>query len=194
MPLLTTIEELQSLPVKKYTPQTRSLARTVEWLGGVTQETSFKVITKIKNLITEDPKGIITLTVTSPGGASGVAMSFYDLVTKIYKPKLHTIGSGDVDSSGIIIFLSGDKRVITRNTTLLLHMAGRTFDGSKRFTTSEIDAMLQEDLIKDRQYAAIVADRSDGKLTPGKVMDMMRAGTVLTPEEAVQYGLAQSIL
>lgn len=194
MTSLLTIEESQPLKLKKYTPHTQSLGRTAEWLGSVTQDTSFKVISKIKELMGQNADEVITLMVTSPGGSSGVAMSFFDLMTKVYKPNLHTIGSGDVDSSGIIIFLSGDKRVLTRNTTLLLHMAGRTFDGSKRFTTSEVDAMLQEDLIKDRLYAAIVAERSDGKLTPGKVMDMMRSGTVLTAEEAVQYGLAHHIL
>lgn len=193
MPLIT-IEEAQPLKVKKYISPAKKLERTAEWLGSVTQDASLKIIARVKELMMQDEKAVITLMVTSPGGSSGVAMGFFDLMTKVYKPNLHTIGSGDVDSSGIVIFLAGDKRILTQNTTLLLHMAGRMFDSSKRFTTSEVDAMLQEDLIKDRLYAAILAERSAGLLTPGKVMDMMRAGTVLTAEEAVQYGLAHHII
>jgi ATP-dependent protease ClpP protease subunit len=121
-------------------------------------------------------------------------MSFYDTLRHIVKPNLITIGSGDVDSSGIIIFLTGDIRYVTPNTTLLLHPAGRTFDGSQRYTTLEVEAMLAEDRLKDQQYATVVAERSNGKLNTEQVLEMMRKHTILSPIDLVSYGLAHAVL
>src|SRR5262245_21999323 len=92
---------------KKRTPRaTKSdLQRMVEWTGSINQETSDKVSSQIKTLMQKDPARHIELLITSPGGPTGVGMSFYDLMTKVIRPRLHTIGSGDVDSAAIMVFL-----------------------------------------------------------------------------------------
>ena len=141
--------------------------------------------------------GIITheiaLFVSSPGGTTGIAMSFYDTVRYVLKPQLVTIGSGDVDSSGVIIFLSGSKRYVSARTTMLLHPAGRIF-GNQRYTTQEMEAMLTEDKLKDAQYAEVIAQNSKGRLTCSEVLTMMHAHTVLSPSKMLEYGLADAIL
>jgi ATP-dependent protease ClpP protease subunit len=142
----------------------------------------------------ENPMETINLVVTSHGGPTGIGMSFYDTMRSVYRPNLCTIGSGDVDSSGIIVFLAGNERYITPNTTLLLHLAGRVFDTPKRFTTPEMESIVKEDKLKDFQYASVIADRSEGKLTVQEVLDLMAHNTVLTPSEAVELGIAHSIL
>lgn len=168
--------------------------RFIHWLGSVNYESLTKSATKVREMYEKDPLANITLFVSSPGGASGIAMSFYDTITKVLKPHLTTIGSGDVDSSGIIIFLSGEKRYLTANTTMLLHLAGRTFDPAKRYTTADLEAIIREDHLKDYQYACIVSERSNGRLTPEKVLDMMAKNTVLSPTEAVNLGIAHEVL
>lgn len=168
--------------------------RIIHWIGGVNGGILFEIVERIQELMMEDVVAPIHLIVTSHGGPTGVGMSFYDTMRSIYKPKLCTIGSGDVDSSGIIVFLAGETRYITPNTTLLLHLAGRTFDTAKRFTTPEMESIVKEDRLKDFQYASVIADRSDGKLTIQKVLDLMADNSVLTPFDAVKYGLAHKIL
>lgn len=168
--------------------------RMVEYLGMVNYATCERVIEEIRELLHEDASQNINLLVTCAGGPSGTAMGFYDTVRSVLKPKLTTIGSGDVDSSGVIIFLAGDTRYVTKNTTLLFHMAGGSFEGSKRYTASEIDAILREYRLKDFQYASIVAERSNGRLTSEQVLSMMEKNTILTPPELVSYGLADVIL
>lgn len=167
--------------------------RLVEYLGCVNYATSERVLGSIKALMNEssDP---LTLLVTSTGGPTGTAMSFYDTVRYILKPNLITIGSGDVDSSGVLIYLSGDTRYVTPHTTLLLHPAGRVFDGHQRYTATEIEAMVTEDRLKDAQYAAVVAEHSQGRLTPEEVLSIMNAHTVLTPTDLIRMGLADRIL
>jgi ATP-dependent Clp protease, protease subunit len=168
--------------------------RTLEWLGGVTYDNLQFIFGEIKSLMVENPVDDIHLLVNSYGGATGIGMSFYDAVTSWLKPNLTTIGSGDVDSSGIVVFLAGQKRYITKNTTMLLHLAGRTFDQSKRFTTVDMASMLAEDKLKDYQYASVVASATNGKYSPEKILNMMARNTILTPQEAVNMGLAHKVL
>lgn len=168
--------------------------RTVEWLGSVNCENLGRVLENIKSLMISDPAAEISLLVTSYGGPTGIGMSFHDTVTTWLKPNLVTIGSGDVDSSGITVFLAGKKRYLTKNTTLLLHMAGRTLEGGKRLTTADLDAMLKEDKLKDYQYACVISDATEGKYTPEEVLELMAKNTILTAQEAVNMGLAHGIV
>lgn len=168
--------------------------RTVEWLGGVNFENLDKIISKIKLLLVRDQEKEVLLVVNSYGGPTGVGMSFYDAVKTWLRPRLTTIGSGYVDSSGVIVFLAGEKRYLTRNTTLLFHLAGRTFEGGKRFSTADMEDMLKEDKVKDYQYACVVSDATGGRYSPEDILDMMARSTVLTAEEAVNMGLAHKVL
>jgi ATP-dependent Clp protease, protease subunit len=171
-----------------------SPSRTVQWIGGVNGLVLSEITEKIQSLLIEDPVAPIHLIVTSHGGPTGIGMSFYDSMRSIYKPILHTVGSGDVDSSGIIIFLTGEKRYITPNTTLLLHLAGRTFETPKRLTTPELESIIKEDKLKDFQYASVISERSGGRMTVQEVLDLMAHNTVLTPSDAVELGIAHQIL
>ena len=121
-------------------------------------------------------------------------MSFYDTVRSVFRPRLVTIGSGDVDSSGVILFLAGETRFVTKHTTMLLHLAGRTFEDAKRMTAHDMEMMAKEDRIKDDQYAEIVSDNSHGKLTQKEVLEMMEKETLLTPQDMLAFGFADTIL
>jgi|GEM_PF-708930 len=177
------------LPLQAYSP-----ARSLQYFGIVNYATTERVIEEITQLMQNDPYSEICLSVTSAGGPTGTAMSFYDHIRSVLKPPLVTVGSGDVDSSGVIIFLAGEKRYLTKNTTLLLHRAGRVFEGGKRITASELEAMYREDNLKDFQYASVLAENSDGRLDVEKVLQLMDNNTILTPSEMVAFGLAHSVL
>jgi ATP-dependent protease ClpP protease subunit len=169
-------------------------ARMVEWIGGVNNENLDRTLARIKNLMLEDPAEEIQLVINSHGGATGIGMAFRDTVNSILRANLTTIGSGDVDSSGVTLLLSGQKRYLTKNTTLLLHLAGRTFGTDRRFSTEDMENILKEDRLKDYQYACVISDATRGRYSPEKVLEMMRATTVLTAEEAVNMGLAHKVL
>jgi ATP-dependent protease ClpP protease subunit len=168
--------------------------RTLEWLGSVTHGNLEHAVAGIKKLMAESAKDEIFLIVNSPGGATGIGMGFYDTVRSLLKPNLTTIGTGDVDSSGITIFLAGSKRYLTKNTTLLLHLGGRTFGTEKRFSTRDLENILKEDKLKDYHYACVLADATGGKHPPEKILELMARDTVLTAEEAVNMGLAHKVL
>ena len=167
--------------------------RIVQWIGSVNYGNFCEVTEKIASFQKENKKQPINLVVSSPGGQTGIAMSFYDLMNTIYQPNLQTIGSGDVDSSAIVIFLTGRKRFVTPNTTMFIHLGGRTMDGDRRFSSAEINSMAKEDTIKDEQYAALLAKES-GRLTASEVLRLMHRNTVLTAPEIVKLGFASNII
>lgn len=168
-------------------------SRMLRYQGGVTRILNERIVVQIEKLLDKNSTDEVGLFITSPGGASGVAMSFYDTVRHILRPNLVTIGSGEVDSSGIIIFLSGTRRYVTKRTTFLFHPAGRIF-GNQRYTSAEMAAMLEEDRMKDKQYATVVSENSKGKLRVEDVLLMMEQHTVLSAEDFVAAGLADAVL
>ncbi len=171
-----------------------NVARTLEWLGGVSYCNLEKTFSGIKTLMQRNTEEEINLLVSSFGGPTGIAMSFHDTVKTLLRPRLTTIGTGDVDSSGIIIFLSGEKRFLTPNTTMLLHLGGRMFEADKRFSTFDMENMLREDKLKDFQYASVIANATNGKYSTEKILSLMAKNTILTAEEAVKMGLAQKVI
>ncbi len=167
--------------------------RTLHYLGGVSHQQNERLFEEVKTLLRRDPAAEIALTVSSPGGPTGVGMCFFDTMRFILRPRLVTLGTGDVDSSGLIVFLSGTRRYISVRTTVLLHLAGRRFDSSCRFTAQELLVMAEEDKHKDEQYAALVAAHAP-TLTKEDVLDLMKRETILTPHEMVALGLAHGFI
>lgn len=151
-----------------------------------------RIIEDLKQRLAGAPNVEIQLTVSSAGGPTGPAMCFYDTMRHLLKPHLTTIGTGDVDSSGIIIFLAGTRRLISPRTTLLLHEAGRRFDGKQRYTARALEAIAREDRLKDEHYAQVIADNST--LSPQEIRVMMERETTLTPDDCMRFGLAHGLL
>lgn len=169
-------------------------SRSVEYFGIVNYATTERVIEETRALFAEDPHEPIYLNITSAGGPTGTAMSFYDHMRYVLKAPLVTIGAGDVDSSGIILLQTGHTRFLTPHTTLLLHSAGRTFEPGIRYTAGEIEAMYKEDRIKDLYYASILAEHSHGKLDQKEVLKLMERQTLLSAPQAVTYGFADAVI
>jgi ATP-dependent Clp protease protease subunit len=174
-------------------PQLPSRTRTLRYTSSVTRAMNEQILKDMERMLDDAPEEAIALMVTSPGGTTGTAMNFYDTVRHILRPNLITIGSGDVDSSGVIVFLSGTRRYISKRTTVLLHPAGRVF-GNQRYTTREMEAMVAEDRMKDEQYATVVAENSRGKLTTQEVLALMEQHTVLSPNDMLELGLADALI
>lgn len=193
-PTTHSIRTKENKTIHKLPAFTARPERTIEWIGGVNYQNLERILGELKRLYIEDKKDEIHLMVNSFGGITGVGMNFFDAATSWLKLNLVTIGSGDVDSSGIIVFLAGKRRYITKNTTLLFHLAGRTFGTEKRFTTVDLEVMLNEDRLKDYQYACVVSDATSGRYTPNDILELMKNDTMLTAEEVVNMGLAHRVL
>lgn len=72
----------------------------------------------------------ITLVVNSEGGDLNSAFAMIDIIRHSRVP-VHTLGLGQISSSGLMIFMSGSKghRVLTPNTSIMSHQWSGTFEG-----------------------------------------------------------------
>src|SRR3954470_23442761 len=97
---ITTLEPSLTLPLEELvTPMLPPRERTLRYVGSVLRASNERIITAMEKLINKAPEEEIALLVTSPGGATGIAMNFYDSIRHILKPKLVSLASGEIDSS-----------------------------------------------------------------------------------------------
>lgn len=168
--------------------------RWVQFAGKVDDGCIVPMTTEIVNLIEKDPEESVCLFISSGGGACRTGFSFYEFMVRILKPKLITVALGEVGSIAILMYLAGTTRYITKGATLYLHEASRTFSGDTSFSLSEVDTCLEELRIDQKKYLSIILERTDGKLSEKKILEMMKQNTTLTAEQAVEMGLAHEIL
>jgi ATP-dependent Clp protease, protease subunit len=135
-------------------------------------------------------KKFITLIVNSQGGDLNDAFALIDIMTHSKVP-VHTLGLGQISSSGLMIFMAGAQghRVLTPNTHIMSHQWSGTFEGKIHELLSA-----QEDF---RQTTArmLAHYKRHSKLTEEQIQThLLPASDVyLTAEQAVQMGIADRI-
>jgi ATP-dependent protease ClpP protease subunit len=165
--------------------------RIVTWIGPVGDEKTSNVFDAILALFTNNKSEPVYLVICSNGGFVSGAMAFFDLIASVPKLNLITVGSGEVSSSGLIIWLSGSKRHITAHTTVLLHELSQNI--SPGYTTkSDAECMAKQLCHANANFADIVTKRSH--IGNRKVLSMMSENTILSPAETVKLGLAHKII
>jgi ATP-dependent Clp protease protease subunit len=89
--------------------------------GTITEELAKAVIKQLWTYhFTEENSEPIRLIINSPGGYSSHMWAVIDTMGAI-KNEVHTIGIGELASAGAMIFVAGDVRKISENTTILIH-------------------------------------------------------------------------
>ncbi len=169
-----------------------NLNRVVPWFGPVNTENMAKVTAELVKLHKEDREARITLAMTSAGGWSSIGFSFYDLIRGMKLP-LDTIGSGFVDSMGVIIFLAGEQRFVTPHTNMLIHEARRYFQDKETVTRRDARANQEESDLYQSFYSGIVQERTGGRIVPAKLEEMMLHNTVLNPDQMIELGIAHEL-
>lgn len=156
------------------------------WFLGTDTNTTGQALASLQE---HKQKRIILHTV---GGTVSDAIGFYDAIKYIKKLDLTIIGVGQVSSSGVIIFCSGRKRLITKNTVMLLHpVTTPAKENSKGKYRKEYD---EQDVLLTRRYAQIVSSATGGKTSFEEILQMMQEHTILTAWEIVEKGIADDIL
>ena len=131
------------------------------------------------------------MSIVSSGGEIDSAIASFNLLRLSKRPKnLKTVAIGRVESAAVILYLAGEKRLIASNAHIMLHPVFRLVSGS--FTVDEMRLSLG--ILKEArdQEVGIIASRT--KLSSQEIREMMRRQTILSAEEAVRFGFADSIL
>ncbi len=130
------------------------------------------------------------LMISSPGGSVFHGLSIYNFL-KGAPFKVTTYNFGSVDSIGVVIFCSGDRRVSVPNARFLIHGVSLSMQSNQRFDEKDLEEKIKG-LKIDYQNIARVISATTGRAVDDIVNDMETRIT-LTPEEGKDYGLVQEI-
>ena len=139
----------------------------------------------------EDSKIQIILHIDSPGGSVSALLKFVDFCSIIKEKnnvELITIGSGLVTSAATIMCLMGDKRLLTKNCTFMIHELSTGH--SSQFTRFKTYMKHIQDL--NDTLSELYLDNSN--MSSEEVETLLRKETWLTAEEALEYELVDEIV
>ena len=142
-----------------------------------------------KNMLPkEDQPKKLTIVLTTPGGCVYSCFGLLDTMKSSTIP-IHTIGTGLIASCGVLLFLGGEKRTLSPNTSVLSHQFSTSTAGKEHDIRAE---MVEFDIIADRIIShyegATGLDRDviqEKLLPPSDVW--------LTTDECLEYGIAHKV-
>jgi ATP-dependent Clp protease, protease subunit len=147
------------------------------------------IITQMLYLEAQDPDKDICLYINSPGGMAYAGMAIYDVIQHV-RPDVSTICVGMGMSAAAMVLCGGTpgKRLALPNARIMIHQGS----AGTRGAPSDMEIQLREVLAVTHRMAEIIAHHS-GRSVDQVATDIDR-DYFMTPEEAMQYGLIDSII
>jgi ATP-dependent Clp protease protease subunit len=168
----------------------RLLRERIVFLGTEVDDTIANLIAaQLLFLEAEDPDKDIELYINSPGGSAYAGMAIYDTMQHV-KPDVRTICLGMGMSAAAMILSGGapGKRFCLPNAKVMIHQGS----AGARGTPSDIEIAALE-IVEMRQRMAEIIARHSGRPVE-QVLDDIDRDRFMSPQEAVEYGLVDSIL
>jgi ATP-dependent Clp protease protease subunit len=168
----------------------RLLRERIVFLGAEVEDQIANLITaQLLFLEAEDPAKDISLYINSPGGSAYAGMAIYDTM-QFVRPDVSTICIGMGMSAAAMILSGGaaGKRFVLPNAKVMIHQGSGGFRGSP----ADIQIAAREILEMTERMAQIIS-RHSGQ-TVEQVMKDIDRDRFMTPQEAVDYGLADEIV
>jgi ATP-dependent Clp protease protease subunit len=190
MPMVPMVVEQTGRGERAADIYSRLLGERVIFLGQqVDEQIANLIVAQIIHLESEDPDKEISLYINSPGGSVYAGLAIYDAM-QFVKPDIRTICYGVAMSMGSFLLAAGakGKRMALPNARILIHQPSGGFEGK----ASDIEIHAKETLALRERLEQIYAKHT-GKSRKQIAEDSDR-DRFFTPEEAVEYGLIDSVL
>jgi ATP-dependent Clp protease, protease subunit len=177
---------------RAYDIYSRLLKDRIIFLGGqVDDDSANLIVAQMLFLSNEDNSSDIHFYINSPGGSITAGLAVYDTMRFLRCP-VATYCVGQAASMGAVLFAGGEKgkRFILPNSRVLLHQP--LLSGQMVAPATDLEIEAREILrLRSRLYR-ILAEHTGNNET--KIEKDCDRNLWLEAEEAVQYGLADSIL
>lgn len=202
MNLVPMVVEKTSSGERAYDIYSRLLKERIVFLNGPVDDNSANVIVaQLLFLESEDSDKDINFYINSPGGVVSAGLSIYD-VMQFIKPDVATYVMGQACSMGSFLAQAGQagKRFVlpeartmihrvssgTRGTSGSVHVQDLQFEDAKR--------SFEESVRINKRLTELYVRHNTAKKTYEELFETMKFDTFLSAEEAVAYGLADSII
>jgi len=175
---------------RAYDIYSRLLKERVIFLTGPIEDIGANlVVAQLLFLEAENPDKDISLYINSPGGSVTSGLSIYDTMQFI-KPDVSTLCVGQAASMGAVLLAGGakGKRHALPNSRVLIHQVMGGFQGQ----ASDIEIHAQEILSIKEKLNNILATHTGQKID--KITEDSDRDNFMSPEEAVEYGLIDSVM
>ena len=175
---------------RAYDIYSRLLKERVIFLTGPIEDIGANlVVAQLLFLEAENPDKDISLYLNSPGGSVTSGLSIYDTMQFI-KPDVSTLCVGQAASMGAVLLAGGakGKRHALPNSRVLIHQVMGGFQGQ----ASDIEIHAQEILSIKEKLNNILAIHTGQKID--KITEDSDRDNFMSPEEAVEYGLIDSVM
>ena len=156
-------------------------------LFGDISEKSVKDVVEQVLVLNRSDIDSITIIIDSAGGTVHEALCLIDVML-LTRKKIITIGLGQICSAALLIFLAGDERKITQNTSILSHQySGWGAEGKYH---ELVAGRKEEDRLEERveQFVKMRLNATIAKKILGTTDNW------ITPREAIKLKIAHSII
>lgn len=156
--------------------------------------TSTSIRRDLKNLHILDSIGTgeITVVLNCNGGDTVLGMAIYDAI-KACKNFVRVIVKGRAYSMGSIILQAADERVLSPNSSVMIHMGDRTYKENHKYVNSEVKFDEHMDKVHVDIYLEKIKQKKP-RFTKDQLQKLLDHGTIFTAKEALDIGLADKIL
>ena len=175
---------------RAYDIYSRLLKERVIFLTGPVEDVGANlVVAQMLFLEAENPDKDISLYINSPGGSVTSGLSIYDTMQFI-KPDVSTLCTGQASSMGAVLLAGGakGKRHALPNSRVLIHQVMGGFQGQ----ASDIEIHAKEIISIKEKLNSILSSHTGQKIS--KIEQDSDRDNFMTPEEAVEYGLIDSVM
>jgi len=165
--------------------------RIVMLNGEVNDQVAATIVAQFLFLQAEDSKKDIYFYINSPGGVVTAGLAIYDCLNFI-SCNVNTICLGQAASMGAFLLSAGEpgKRFALPNARIMIHQPL----GGAQGQASDIAIQAEEILRIKKELTKITADNTKGKTSYEEMEKLMDRDNFLSPEEAINIGLIDSIL
>jgi ATP-dependent protease ClpP protease subunit len=132
----------------------------------------------------------LTLLISTSGGSVFYGMSAYNYL-KGLPLTLTTHNFGSVDSIGVPMYCSGDRRLCVPQARFLLHPVTMNFSAGASFEELQLLEKIKSMRVDMDNCARVVA--ANTSRTPRQILTAMRSRTTLDPDDALGWGLVHEI-
>jgi len=175
---------------RAYDIYSRLLKERIIFLTGPVEDLGANlVVAQLLFLEAENPDKDIHLYINSPGGSVTSGLSIYDTMQFI-KPDISTLCIGQASSMGAVLLAGGakGKRHALPNSRVLIHQVMGGFQGQ----ASDVEIHAQEILSVKKKLNEILSQHTGQDV--GTIAKDSDRDNFMSPKEAVEYGLIDSVM
>ncbi|WP_203913767.1 ATP-dependent Clp protease proteolytic subunit [Rhizocola hellebori] len=189
--ILPSFVERTSYGMKESNPYTKLFEERVIFLGVQVDDASANdVMAQLLVLEAQDPDRDITIYINSPGGSFTAMTAIYDTM-QFVRPDVMTVCLGQAASAAAVLLAAGTKgkRLALPNSRIIMHQPA-TEGGYGQGSDIEIQA---REIMRMRHQLEEMISKHSGKDLAQVKKDIDR-DKILTAEEAVEYGVVDTVM